>query len=55
MGWNNFLISEDGLIPSKPQLLEKVLGDRGPKMTQNGIFEEGARKMLGLVLKKLSY
>ena len=36
-------------------MLAKVLGNRGPKTTWNGLFEEGAGKMLGPVLKKLSY
>ena len=53
--WNNFLIFENGLIPSEPQLPAKVLGDRGPKMTQDGNFEEGAGKELRPVLKKLNY
>ena len=55
MGWNKFLIFENGLIHSEPQLPAKVLGDRGPKMNQNGLFEEVAGKELGPVLKKLSY
>ena len=52
---NDFLIIEDGFIPSYPQLPAEILGDRVPKATEDGFFYERARELFRPILKKLNH
>ena len=52
---NYFLIIEDGFVPGYPQLLVEILGDRVPKMTKDGFFDESARELFEPILKKLNH
>ena len=52
---NYFLIIEDGFVPRYPQFPAEILGDRVPKATKDGFFDERARELFGPILKKLNH